>query len=418
MNLESGTTRMPEHTPNNLAEEDINILIVDDDPLNLELMSKLILRFGYTCATAENGRSAIERLEDEVFSIVITDMMMPELDGMELLRHVNANFPETDVIVVTGFSKDYKYIEMINAGAADFIEKPITPDELAAKLSRITYERSLINKLRKEIAARKKTEKELWLAKSAAEQASQAKTAFISTISHELRTPLNGILGMQNLLSKTPLNEEQRHYLDLMTVSSKRFSNLINQILNFSTIPAHPGVIPDVRFRLRQVLDEAVQLHKAAADEKDIQIILSVPDRISDIFKGGIKALQGILNNLIDNAIKFSDQGQVTIEVKSEERIDPKNVQLHFIIHDTGPGIPQNKQEIIFDLFTQAEGWQTRKHEGAGLGLAICANLIPMLRGEIWIESVENKGSSFHFTAVFKPSPVADNDNTGAISPS
>ncbi len=367
------------------SRKKFKLLIVDDDHDHLSLVERYASSYGVQYKSAKNGAEAVECLKADDFSIVVTDMVMPEMDGMQLLKYTQKHHPGTDVIVMTGYSQHYSYIDVIKAGAADFILKPFKRDEFSAKLDRVFRERSL--------------QKELRSAKEKAEAGSQAKTAFLCTIGHELITPMNGILGFTELLSDADLPPAEQQYVGMVAQSADRLMKLISQILDFSEIEAEKSDIKPSHFRLDSLFDDLFISTRPRAAEKGVQLNLVEGELESKMLLFGDKmGLTQILYNLVDNAIKFMDSGAIEIKVDGVGEPSDGKIELLFAIKDPGCGIEPDKQTTIFEPFTQAEEYMTRKHEGAGLGLAICAKLVSMMNGKIWVDSLLGKGSTFYFT--------------------
>jgi signal transduction histidine kinase len=246
--------------------------------------------------------------------------------------------------------------------------------------------------------------------KEAAEAANHAKSQFLANMSHELRTPMNGILGFTELLSETPLNEEQKDFTDTLRLSASSLMHLLNEILDFSKIEARHLVLEQAPFSVRGCALRAFNLIAPEAKRKNLKTGWQIDSDVPDKLIGDPHRLHQVLLNLLSNSLKFTDQGSVQLLVKCLERHASDTV-LQFTVSDTGIGIPFEAQEKIFEAFQQADGSTTRKHGGTGLGLAICAQLVGLFGGEIWVESVPQAGSRFHFTAGFKLAPdeeVAD----------
>jgi signal transduction histidine kinase len=366
-------------------DSDDLVLIVDDDLAHRSLIERYVTLQNLRCKSAENGKDALKQMESETVSIVITDMAMPEMDGMALLKEIRGNYPDTNVIVMTGYSKLYSYIDVIREGASDFIEKPFRNDEFAAKLNRVFRERHLVRELKK--------------AKEKAESGSKAKTAFLCAMSHELRTPMNGILGFTDLLANSSLPPPEKKYVSMVSQSADRLMKLINQILDFSTIEAGENDFRPSHFYLAGLFEELLVTVKPDATDKGLQLNLDIsPDITDTMLFGDQLVLARILSNLIDNSIKASDSGLITISVKKEDDLQDDTIELLFSVNDQGEGVSPDLQNDIFEPFTQAEDYMNRKHEGAGLGLAICTKLVNMMNGRIWLESNPEDGTTFYFT--------------------
>lgn len=260
----------------------------------------------------------------------------------------------------------------------------------------------LLKKLSSEVEEKSKTEELLRKAKDVAEYSNHAKSEFLANMSHEIRTPMNGIVGMTSLVLGTELNLDQQKYIENIKLSTDGLLSLLNDILDFSKIEAGQLVMEKNNFNLVSMLDNIISLMGHAAKEKGLELILQKDGLDFPVFvEGDELRLRQILVNLIGNGIKFTEKGSVMLRFIPEEREDYK-VGLHFIVSDTGIGIPEGKQEIIFSSFKQVDSSTTRKFGGTGLGLAICKQLVEMMGGRIWYESAVGKGSQFHFIVVFE----------------
>lgn len=375
-----------------------HILIVDDDKDVRTVMMIALSKSGFECEQASDAETAYERITRQSFDLVISDIEMPGMDGIELLKKIKSVQPDLDVIIMTGYAARYTYVDIMNAGAADYMSKPVDISSMRARINRIAREKETLLNL-------KKSNQELCVAIQRANrlalearEASKAKTFFLASMSHEIRTPLNGIVGYTDMLMDTVLDEEQKSFLKHAKLSCEALLSVVNDILDFSKVEAGKLNLEHIGFDPEVLCFDAIDMVRTKVDETRVELICSVSDAVPGMVKGDPHRFRQILLNLLGNAIKFTDKGSIILELDVVKN-DTDGDLLVVCVKDTGIGIAEDKLQSIFQPFIQSEDDITHRYGGTGLGLAISKNIAGKMGGDVWAEKNEKKGACFYFTS-------------------
>ncbi|HVV00553.1 MAG TPA: response regulator, partial [Verrucomicrobiae bacterium] len=362
-----------------------------------EVLAALLHEDNITLSSARDAAEALSLARERHFDLVLLDLGLPRVDGFELLRQLRET-PETEsvpVIVLTAWNSTTDKLRGFALGAADYVTKPFESAELRARVGAALRSKRLQDQLTQ-------SNRDLFAARVAAESAARVKAEFLANMSHEIRTPMNGIIAMAGLLFDTPLTHEQRGYVETIYSSSESLLTIINDILDFSKIESGKLEIESHPFSLRGCIEEALELLGTKAAEKKIDIGCQVTDAVPSMVLGDVTRVRQIIVNLVSNGIKFTAAGEVIVQVESlsaaPAAVPSEDWLLHFSVRDTGIGIPVDRLARLFKSFSQADASTTRRYGGTGLGLAISKRLVEFMGGKMWVESVPERGSTFHFT--------------------
>lgn len=382
------------------TEEDIvpgagNILVVENEVGMRATLCAILEDAGYKVSGLDKGAEALEMIRNQPFNVVITDIRLPDVDGMEILELAKEIDPDVAVIVMTGYASLETAVEAVNEGAYAYFVKPANVDEIKTTIINALRQQRLSRENKRLVDDLQRSNKLLFEANKQLKKTTDAKSAFLASMSHELRTPLNTIIGFSELMiDEVPgeINEEQRQCLNDVLSSSKHLLSLINEVLDLSKIESGKVELRLSNIILTKVIESLKSTLMPILASRKQSLDIKIEEGLPPVYTDKAK-LRQVLLNLLTNAIKFTSDGG---KLKIEAIRDGDWCQVSVI--DNGTGIKKEDQERIFEPFTQIDALPEEKREGTGLGLALTKQLVEMCGGKIWVESEYGKGSQFTFT--------------------
>jgi CheY-like chemotaxis protein len=377
-----------------------NVLIVDDRPENLLTLEGILESENLNIIKAHSGNEALGIMLENNISLVLMDVQMPGMDGFEVAEIMRSSEKTKfiPIIFITAISKQRQHIfRGYETGAVDYLYKPLDLEILQSKIKAFIDFFQHKNALEETTRKLAKTIDELNAAKRIAEEATNAKSSFLATMSHEIRTPLNGIIGMADLsLMDDEISAVQKERLLDIKASGESLLEIINEILDISKIEADKLELEEIEFSIRELIKKVVNLLSVKVFQEKLEFTCRVSPELPDIIIGDPLRLRQVLINLISNAIKFTEEGTVALNVNMIDHIE-EQLSLEFAVEDTGIGIPKEKIGRLFDSYTQAETSISRTHGGTGLGLSISQRLVNLMGSQIKVSSSPGEGSRFSF---------------------
>ncbi len=399
----------------NIERENNVILIIDDNAANIGVIVDYLKEYGFETVVARNGTMGIKRARFSRPDLILLDVLMPDINGFETCRrlktdNITKNIP---VIFMTALSDVEDKVKGFSVGGVDYVTKPVQQQEILARVRTHLMLQAQNRRLKQQAIELEHAKELAESARSVAEDANRAKSTFLANMSHELRTPLNAIIGFSQLMTRSShLSPEDLENISIISRSGEHLLVLINDVLDMSKIEAGRIMLSEQSFDLYRLLDDLGDMWRMRAENKNLQLIFKRSPDVPRYIRADEVKLRQVLINLISNAIKFTKQGGISLQV-SVTKISPSDMEcrehkdLRFEVNDTGPGIAQEEWNNLFEPFMQTKSGRDSQ-EGTGLGLSISQKFIQLMGGEMTFSSEIGQGTVFKFNIQVSVADVSD----------
>jgi signal transduction histidine kinase len=386
-------------------------LVVDDDESVLATSARSLASKGYRVEVAQDAAAALRAIRGTSFDVLLSDIHMPGMDGMELVARLRADGLDIPIVLLTGDPQLETAMTAIEHGVLRYLTKPVAPDVLVGAVNEVVRLHGIARAERMALdnAALRSLVDELRQSKDAALAGTRAKDEFLSKMGHELRTPMTAVIGMTELALDSELTPEQREYLETVKTSADSLMKLIVQMLTLSELAGGTLRLEARTFRVRDTITRIMHSLLSQATAKGLSLMSDVGSDVPDALVGDPVRFGQVVDSLLNNAIKFTAKGSVRINTHLEAHADDKEARVCVSISDTGIGIPADALARVTEAFSQGDNSPTRAYGGAGLGLTIASQLASLVKGSLRIESSPNLGTTVRFTACFGRVLAKDN---------